>query len=331
MDNGENTGGRAGSREAQPINYYTLQAWQVLEHLLTVDGETYPREIERALQGVIASGSIAAILKRLDRLGIVEGRHEEPGSSPSGMRPRHLYRLTPSGRRVAEAYVEAHRYRSRAVAARAAVSNPNIGALLEQIQRTHDVTPKMLAVWLEVTEALVVAIGPNADPRALFALLEAAGLRIRIGVEFDRDALLLATTGQAGRPGPPALQPNPSYRTDAFAEYQLSFCPTGSWDRSAGAACAPATGGSRGSINARSRWHACERSRQENRSPGVTCDAHLPRILEFPTHNHRQRQRSTHPRRPLLTGCAFPPRTAGRRPPCFARSGVRGKRADVTQ
>lgn len=54
----------------------------------------------------IPSGTLYPMLMRLDDRGLLESRWEE--SSPSGRPPRHLYRLTASGRRYAAQHT-AHR------------------------------------------------------------------------------------------------------------------------------------------------------------------------------------------------------------------------------
>ena len=56
----------------------------------------------RARAGVgLKAGSLYPILIRLADRGLLEARWEEPSEQPTGRPPRHLYRLTSSGRELA--------------------------------------------------------------------------------------------------------------------------------------------------------------------------------------------------------------------------------------
>ena len=65
--------------------------------------ERYGLELVDASRGSLKRGSVYVILARMEEKGFVESRQEERESGASGL-PRRLYRATPYGRKVHDAF-----------------------------------------------------------------------------------------------------------------------------------------------------------------------------------------------------------------------------------
>lgn len=65
--------------------------------------ERYGLELVDASDGALKRGSVYVTLARMEEKGFVESRQEERGQNTSGL-PRRLYRATPYGRKVHDAF-----------------------------------------------------------------------------------------------------------------------------------------------------------------------------------------------------------------------------------
>lgn len=65
--------------------------------------ERYGLELVDASAGALKRGSVYVTLARMEEKGFVTSRQEEPSVGTSGL-PRRLYRATPYGRKVHEAF-----------------------------------------------------------------------------------------------------------------------------------------------------------------------------------------------------------------------------------
>ena len=68
--------------------------------------ERYGLELVDASDGTLKRGSVYVILARMEEKGFVDSRHEEREGT-SGL-PRRLYRATPYGRKVHDAFATLH-------------------------------------------------------------------------------------------------------------------------------------------------------------------------------------------------------------------------------
>jgi DNA-binding PadR family transcriptional regulator len=75
--------------------------WLVME--LLRGRERYGLELVDASGGALKRGSVYVILARMEEKGFVESRQEERAPGASGL-PRRLYRATPYGRKVHDAF-----------------------------------------------------------------------------------------------------------------------------------------------------------------------------------------------------------------------------------
>ena len=66
-------------------------------------GDRYGLELVDASEGTLKRGSVYVILARMEEKGFVDSRHEERAHRASGL-PRRLYRATPYGLKVHEAF-----------------------------------------------------------------------------------------------------------------------------------------------------------------------------------------------------------------------------------
>ena len=66
-------------------------------------GERYGLELVDASGGSLKRGSVYVILARMEEKGFVDSRQEERTQAGPGL-PRRLYRATPYGRKVHEAF-----------------------------------------------------------------------------------------------------------------------------------------------------------------------------------------------------------------------------------
>jgi DNA-binding PadR family transcriptional regulator len=69
--------------------------------------ERYGLELVDASDGTLKRGSVYVILARMEEKGFVDSRQEERGGSTTGL-PRRLYRATPYGRKVHDAFATLH-------------------------------------------------------------------------------------------------------------------------------------------------------------------------------------------------------------------------------
>src|SRR5687767_4825249 len=67
------------------------------------DSERYGLELVDASRGALKRGSVYVILARMEEKGFVDSRQEERAHGASGL-PRRLYRATPYGLKVHDAY-----------------------------------------------------------------------------------------------------------------------------------------------------------------------------------------------------------------------------------
>lgn len=67
------------------------------------DGERYGLELVDSSQGALKRGSVYVILARMEGKGFVDSWQEERSPGASGL-PRRLYRATPYGLKVHEAF-----------------------------------------------------------------------------------------------------------------------------------------------------------------------------------------------------------------------------------
>ena len=67
------------------------------------DGERYGLELVEASRGKLKRGTIYVTLVRMEKKGFVESRQEEPRAGAIGL-PRRMYRVTPYGLKVHQAY-----------------------------------------------------------------------------------------------------------------------------------------------------------------------------------------------------------------------------------
>jgi DNA-binding PadR family transcriptional regulator len=65
--------------------------------------ERYGLELVDASRGALKRGSVYVILARMEEKGFIESRQEERGPNTSGL-PRRLYRATPYGVKVHDAF-----------------------------------------------------------------------------------------------------------------------------------------------------------------------------------------------------------------------------------
>ena len=65
--------------------------------------ERYGLELVEASRGALKRGSVYVILARMEDKGFIESRQEERTPGASGL-PRRLYRATPYGRKVHDAF-----------------------------------------------------------------------------------------------------------------------------------------------------------------------------------------------------------------------------------
>jgi DNA-binding PadR family transcriptional regulator len=65
--------------------------------------ERYGLELVDASGGALKRGSVYVILARMEEKGFVDSRHEDRSPGGGGM-PRRLYRATPYGRKVHDAF-----------------------------------------------------------------------------------------------------------------------------------------------------------------------------------------------------------------------------------
>jgi DNA-binding PadR family transcriptional regulator len=65
--------------------------------------ERYGLELVDASEGTLKRGSVYVILARMEEKGFVQSRQEERTRASSGL-PRRLYRATPYGRKVHQAF-----------------------------------------------------------------------------------------------------------------------------------------------------------------------------------------------------------------------------------
>jgi DNA-binding PadR family transcriptional regulator len=65
--------------------------------------ERYGLELVDASAGALKRGSVYVILARMEEKGFIESRQEDRGPSASGL-PRRLYRATPYGAKVHDAF-----------------------------------------------------------------------------------------------------------------------------------------------------------------------------------------------------------------------------------
>ena len=65
--------------------------------------ERYGLELVEASRGVLKRGSVYVILARMEEKGFVDSRQEERPQGSSGL-PRRLYRATPYGKKVHQAF-----------------------------------------------------------------------------------------------------------------------------------------------------------------------------------------------------------------------------------
>ena len=66
-------------------------------------GERYGLELVDASHGTLKRGSVYVILARMEEKGFIESRQEERSPGASGL-PRRLYRATPYGLKVHDAF-----------------------------------------------------------------------------------------------------------------------------------------------------------------------------------------------------------------------------------
>ena len=83
-----------------------LPSISTTEHLvpaLLAGGEKYGLELVGVSRGALKRGSVYVTLGRMERKGFVESRQEERPAGAIGL-PRRVYRVTPYGLKVFEAY-----------------------------------------------------------------------------------------------------------------------------------------------------------------------------------------------------------------------------------